>query len=77
MMLAGPVSLALAISEAVGDVGVPLPPSSPVTEIVIAAVTPMTASNATAPSAHFQPFPRFCGGGAADHGCCGCCGHGG
>ncbi|MGX9788708.1 hypothetical protein [Mycobacterium sp. MMS18-G62] len=77
MMLAGPLSLALANPKSlvdVGDDGV-LPPSF-VTEIVTAAVTPMTASNATAPSPHFQPLPRFFGGGPGDHGCCGhgCCG---
>ncbi|OBB23172.1 hypothetical protein A5776_22270 [Mycolicibacterium elephantis] len=52
-------------------------PSFFVTEIVTATVTPMTASNATAPNAHFQPLPRFFGGGPTDH-CCrghgGCCG---
>jgi hypothetical protein len=77
MMFAGPLSLALAKPKSLpdGDAGVLL--SSFVTEIVTAAVTPTTTSNATPPNAHFQPLPRFFGGGPGGaQPCCGqgCCG---
>ncbi|EHI10782.1 hypothetical protein KEK_21630 [Mycolicibacterium thermoresistibile ATCC 19527] len=67
-MFTGPVSLALAYSEspppgrAAGESSPPLAIDTDTT-----AVTAITASNATPPSAHFQPLPRFFGGIPPDH----------
>src|SRR5690606_23337806 len=72
-IVTGPVSFALATSDTalpssgVRDVG-STSPSLPTTNTVAATVTPTTASSATTPSAHFQPFPRFGGGPGGGHG---------
>jgi hypothetical protein len=75
MIVAGPLSFALAMSDAGPAVDVAvgegeLPESSPTTNTVMTTVTAMTTSNAIPPKIHL-PFPPLGGcPGGGPHGCC-------
>ncbi|MCT7364728.1 hypothetical protein A7G45_17785 [Mycolicibacterium llatzerense] len=76
MIPTGPLSFALATSDCAAEVLVPPPPPpllSPlflVHDTATVAVSAITATNDTAPMAHFAA-PLFFGGTGAGHGCCG------